>query len=233
MFVSKSSRDLAGGSLSWGHSKSSRDVANAMNSNNGVHSLDRATPHKPKARPTFLDATPVRKKAGITFADLDYDDKFKTISRRKQGKTITVLGQYVSGPISIISFLSFFLSFFLCPSQQFPSRFLLFCLFCKRSFEHSPHTGTVFFLIQLLASPHFNFGCSQQLLEKVGKGAFGIVYKALQLETNTFVAIKRMKKEGINEKTLLNLKVLCILHPAFPTSLSPFSNNIDITYRPK
>ncbi len=93
MFVSKSSRDLTG-SLSWGHSKSSRDVANAMN-NNGVHSLDRAAP-KPKSRPTFLDATPLRKKAGITFADLEYDDKFKTISRRKQGKTVTVLGQYVS-----------------------------------------------------------------------------------------------------------------------------------------
>jgi serine/threonine protein kinase len=78
-------------------------------------------------------------KKPISFADLEYDDKIKTISRRKQGKTITVLGQY-------------------------------------------------------------------QLCEKVGKGAFGIVYKALQLDTGNWVAIKRMKKEGIDEKMLLNLK---------------------------
>jgi len=64
----------------------------------------------------------------ITFADLDYDDKIKTISRRKQGQTQIILGKY-------------------------------------------------------------------QLKDKVGKGAFGIVYKAFEFETGNFVAIKRMKKE--------------------------------------
>lgn len=44
-------------------------------------------------------------------------------------------------------------------------------------------------------------------MEKVGKGAFGIVYKALHFETGSFVAIKRMTKEGIDEKMLFNLKV--------------------------
>jgi serine/threonine protein kinase len=50
----------------------------------------------------------------------------------------------------------------------------------------------------------------QQLVEKVGKGAFGIVYKALHFETGNHVAIKRLSKEGINEKMLLNLKVPCL-----------------------
>eukprot|EP01087_Luapelamoeba_hula_P017991 TRINITY_DN5733_c0_g1_i1.p1 TRINITY_DN5733_c0_g1~~TRINITY_DN5733_c0_g1_i1.p1 ORF type:complete len:693 (-),score=116.07 TRINITY_DN5733_c0_g1_i1:139-2217(-) len=81
-----------------------------------------------------------RNQSTISFADLDYDDKIKTIARRKQGQVQVILGKY-------------------------------------------------------------------QLKEKVGKGAFGIVYKGFEFETGKYVAIKRLKKEGIDEKALYNLKL--------------------------
>ncbi|KAL6040861.1 Protein kinase of the Mitotic Exit Network [Balamuthia mandrillaris] len=80
------------------------------------------------------------KKPSMTLADLDYDDKFSTVSMRGQkGAMTVVLGQY-------------------------------------------------------------------QLLERVGKGAFGIVFKALDMQTTEYIAIKRLKKEGIDEAMLINLK---------------------------
>lgn len=126
MFVSKSNRDLA-----------SPRASNVRREN---HSYG-ASPARKPPRPSFKESEKKvhRKKPSICFSDLEYDDKFKTIAHRKQGKTVTILGQY-------------------------------------------------------------------QLLEKVGKGAFGVVYKALHLETGNYVAIKRLKKDGIDEKMLLNLK---------------------------
>lgn len=137
MFASRSSRDLASqasASPPRSHRKGETPLKRENNSYGG-------TPARKGPRPSFINDTERvhRKKPSISFADLDYDDKFKTIAHRKQGKTITVLGQY-------------------------------------------------------------------QLVEKVGKGAFGIVYKALHFETGNHVAIKRLSKEGINEKMLLNLK---------------------------
>ena len=40
-------------------------------------------------------ATPHKRGVSITFADLDYDDRIKTISRRKQGQVSVILGKYV------------------------------------------------------------------------------------------------------------------------------------------
>lgn len=68
------------------------------------------SPARKAARPSFIDSDRMthKKKPSITFADLDYDDKFKTIAHRKQGKTITVLGQYVRSSSSHLLILLFF-----------------------------------------------------------------------------------------------------------------------------
>eukprot|EP01089_Gocevia_fonbrunei_P002654 TRINITY_DN12570_c0_g1_i2.p1 TRINITY_DN12570_c0_g1~~TRINITY_DN12570_c0_g1_i2.p1 ORF type:complete len:571 (+),score=72.45 TRINITY_DN12570_c0_g1_i2:74-1786(+) len=44
-----------------------------------------------------------------------------------------------------------------------------------------------------------------ELTKRVGKGAFGVVYKAFEFETEEYVAIKRMSKEDIDEAALSNL----------------------------
>ena len=93
MFASRSSRDLASqasASPPRSHRKGETPVKRENNSYGG-------TPARKGPRPSFITDTERvhRKKPSISFADLEYDDKFKTIAHRKQGKTITVLGQYV------------------------------------------------------------------------------------------------------------------------------------------
>jgi hypothetical protein len=93
MFASRSSRDLASqasASPPRSHRKGETPVKRENNSYGG-------TPARKGPRPSFINDTERvhRKKPSISFADLEYDDKFKTIAHRKQGKTITVLGQYV------------------------------------------------------------------------------------------------------------------------------------------
>lgn len=51
--------------------------------------------------------TPQHKRMqSITFADLDYDDRIKTISRRKQGEVSVILGKYVS--VNLIFFFYYY-----------------------------------------------------------------------------------------------------------------------------
>jgi hypothetical protein len=98
MFASRSTRDLASqGSASppRSHKKGEPLIAKReINSYGGA-------PARKGPRPSFIENERVhRKKPSISFADLEYDDKFKTIAHRKQGKTITVLGQYVRVSLS-------------------------------------------------------------------------------------------------------------------------------------
>lgn len=48
----------------------------------------------------------------------------------------------------------------------------------------------------------------QQLGDRIGKGAFGAVYKGLDIQTGSFVAIKRVpRRQGLDEA---QLKVRCL-----------------------
>jgi len=43
----------------------------------------------------------------------------------------------------------------------------------------------------------------QQLGEQLGKGAFGVVVKGLDITTGQFVAVKRLPREAIDEKKMM------------------------------
>ena len=49
----------------------------------------------------------------------------------------------------------------------------------------------------------------QQLGEKLGKGAFGTVYKSLSIKTGDFVAIKRLSITDLNDEQVESLNVNC------------------------
>lgn len=52
----------------------------------------------------------------------------------------------------------------------------------------------------------------QQIGSEIGRGGFGIVFQALNVQTGDFVAVKRFPLKAIEDESLSSIEVCCCAH---------------------
>ena len=54
---------------------------------------------------------------------------------------------------------------------------------------------------------YFNINASQQIGAEIGRGGFGVVFQALNVEVGDFVAVKRFPLTAIDAESLASIEV--------------------------